>query len=96
MCRYLRPRPQQQAVQEAQARLASAAGKKLYNLRAGVEGTLAQGVRAFGVRQTWYRGLAKTHLQQVATAAAMNLERLVAWITGVPRAATRTSVVVST
>ena len=90
-CLYLRPRPQQKAGQEAQARLASAEGKKLYNLRAGIEGTLSQGVRAFGLRQTRYRGLAKTHLQQVATAAALNLERLVAWITEIPRVATRTS-----
>jgi hypothetical protein len=37
------------------------------------------------------RGLGKTHLQQVAIAAALNLERRVVWITEIPRAATRTS-----
>jgi transposase len=35
--------------------------------------------------------LARTHLQHVATAAALNLERLAAWFRAVPRAATRTS-----
>ena len=35
--------------------------------------------------------MGKTHLQHVATAAAINLERLVAWFDGRPRAQTRTS-----
>jgi transposase len=48
-------------------------------------------VRAFGLRRSRYRGLAKTHLQHVASAAAINLERLAAWFRAVPRAATRTS-----
>jgi transposase len=48
-------------------------------------------VCAFGLRRSRYRGLAKTHLQHVATAAAINLERLAAWFRAVPRAATRTS-----
>jgi len=43
------------------------------------------------MRQTRYCGLAKTHLQHVATAAAINLDRLIAWIDDVPRATTRTS-----
>lgn len=60
-------------------------------MRAGVEGTISQGVRAFGLRQTRYRGLAKTHLQHIATAVAMNLDRIVAWLEEIPRAATRTS-----
>jgi Transposase DDE domain len=52
---------------------------------------LPQGVRAFGLRRSRYRGLAKTHLQHVATAAAIDLQRLAAWFRAVPRAATRTS-----
>ena len=55
------------------------------------EGTISQGVRAFGMRQTRYRGLTKTHIQHIATAAAINLERLIAWFDEVPRATTRTS-----
>ena len=58
---------------------------------AGIEGTLSQGVRAFGMRRTRYRGLDKTHLQHLAIATAINVDRLVAWFTGQPRATTRTS-----
>ena len=67
------------------------AGKELYKRRAGIEGTLSQGVRAFGMRRTRYRGLDKTHLQHLAIATAINVDRLVAWFTGQPRATTRTS-----
>jgi transposase len=35
--------------------------------------------------------MAKTHLQQLATAAAMNLVRLDAWFEGIPHARTRIS-----
>jgi hypothetical protein len=66
-------------------------GRRLYARRAGIEGTISQGVRAFGLRRSRYRGLAKTHLQHVATAAAIDLGRLAAWFRAVPRAATRTS-----
>ena len=59
--------------------------------RAGIEGTLSQGVRAFGLRHTRYRGTAKTHLQHIATAAAINIDRIVAWLDERPRAQTRTS-----
>jgi transposase len=87
----LQPRPQYEALKEARLFHKSEEGKRLYNKRAGVEGTISQGVRAFGLRKTRYRGLAKTRLQHVATAAAINLERLVAWFDGVPRGETRTS-----
>ncbi|HZV82254.1 MAG TPA: transposase, partial [Geobacteraceae bacterium] len=62
-----------------------------YRRRAGIEGTLSQGVRAFGLRRTRYRGLVKTHLQHLATAAAINLDRLFAWLAERPRTTTRTS-----
>jgi transposase len=48
-------------------------------------------VRAFGLRRTRYWGVAKTHLQHVATAAAINIDRIVAWLDERPRAQTRTS-----
>ena len=60
-----------------------------YRRRAGVEGTLSQGVRAFGMRRSRYIGLAKTGLQQVCTAAAINVSRVVHWLNGRPRAKTR-------
>ena len=51
----------------------------------------SQGVRSFGLRQSRYWGLAKTHLQHLATAAAINLERLGAWFGERPLAKTRVS-----
>ena len=87
----LHPQAQYEALQAARAWYASPEGKQGYTRRAGIEGTLSQGVRAFGLRRTRYRGLPKTHLQHVATAAAMNVDRLVAWLDERPRAKTRIS-----
>jgi transposase len=80
-----------EALQAARAWYASEDGRQQYQCRAGVEGTLSQGVRAFGLRRTRFRGLAKTHLQHVAIAAAINIDRIVAWLDERPRAKTRTS-----
>ena len=80
-----------EALQAARTWYASEEGRQRYQCRAGVEGTLAQGVRAFGLRRTRYRGLEKTHLQHVAIAAAINIDRIVAWLEERPRATTRTS-----
>ena len=57
--------------------------KKRYSCRAGIEGTLSQGIRGFGLRRCRYVGHAKTHLQHLFTAAAINLARLDAWLQGV-------------
>ena len=65
-------------------RLATKEGRRRYARRAGIEGTISQGVRAFGLRRSRYRGLARTHLQHVATAAAINLERLARLVPGGP------------
>jgi Transposase DDE domain len=43
--------------------------------RAGLEGPLSQGVRVFGLRRSRAIGLANTPVQQVASAAALNLDR---------------------
>lgn len=48
-------------------------------------------MRGYGLRSARYRGLEKTHLQHVATAAAINVDRIVAWLDERPRAKTRTS-----
>jgi hypothetical protein len=88
---YLHPQPEHEALQAARQRLKSEEGERLYAQRAGVESTLSQGVRSFGVRRTRYRRLAKTHLQQVVTAVAINLDRIAAWLVDRPLAATRTS-----
>jgi transposase len=64
----------------------------LFKSSQGIEGTLSQGVCAFGLRRARYRGLAKTGLlQTVATAAALNLDRLGAWLAKRPLAPTRIS-----
>ncbi len=59
--------------------------------RQGIEGTVAQGVKGFGLRRSRYRGTAKTRLQHLLIVTAMNLTRLDAWLTGTPPAPTRTS-----
>jgi transposase len=88
---HLPSREHFEALQEARAWYASEEGRQRYQCRAGVEGTLSQGVRAFGLRRTRYRGLEKTHLQHVAIAAAINIDRIVAWLEEQPRATTRPS-----
>jgi transposase len=85
------PQAQEAALQAARAWYASPEGKQGYTRRAGIEGTLSQGVRAFGLRHMRYRGLPKTHLQHVATAAAMHVDRTVAWLDERPQAKTRIS-----
>lgn len=65
--------------------------KNMLDQRAGIEGTLSQAVRVFGLRRARYRGLAKTHLQHLLTAVALNLVRVFAWWEQVPRAKTRVS-----
>jgi transposase len=87
----LPPQEQYEALAAARAWYASEVGIERYQQRAGVEGTLSQGVRAFGLRRTRYRGLEKTHVQHIATAAAINIDRIVAWLDARPRAQTRTS-----
>jgi transposase len=87
----LQPRAEHEALKAARARLTTEEGRQLNARRAGIEGTLSQGVRTFGLRRSRYRGLAKAHLQHVATAAAIDLGRLSAWFRATPRAAIRTS-----
>jgi len=54
--------------------------------RCGVEGTIAQAqaARRSDLHDARYRGLAKTHLQHVLTALALNLVRVDTWLTGIP------------
>lgn len=87
----LHPEAEQEALQAARQQQLTPEWKARYAKRAGVEGSLSQGVRAFGLRRSRYLGLVKTHLQHLATAAAMNLVRLDAWLCEIPRAQTRTS-----
>lgn len=85
------PRPLYEALHQAREHLSSEAGAQEYKKRAGVEGTHSQGVRRSGLRHCRYRGLVKTHLQHLATAAALNVVRTVEYLAGNPVAKTRRS-----
>jgi len=120
----LRPQAEHEAIHAVRQAQLTEEWKSRYNVRAGIEGTLSQGIRAFGMgtgllkwdalwnpcyartlgnektriilletsafgmRQTRYIGLAKTHLQHLLTAAAMNLVRVVNWLNNEPHAKT--------
>lgn len=62
-----------------------------YMQRAGVEGTLSQGVQAYELRETRYFWLAKTHLQHILIAPSINIVRIVAWLSDIPRPKPRVS-----
>lgn len=85
------PQAQHAALQRVRQEQKTPEFQSRYALRSGIEGTISQGVHAFGLRCSRYIGLAKTHLQMVATATAMNLHRLFDWWEQKPRAKTRIS-----
>lgn len=87
----LLPQAQYLAVQLARQRQTTEAFKTTYQVRAGIEGTISQAVHISGLRHTRYHGLPKTHLQHLATAAALNLLRSIAWLQEKPFAKTRIS-----
>lgn len=87
----IKPKAQHIALQNARAYQETDEFKERYKKRAGVEGTISQGTRSFDLRRARYVGLAKTHLQHVITAAAINLTRAVAWLQERPLAQTRLS-----
>jgi transposase len=87
----LRPQAQHSALQAARARQETSELKAQSARRAGVEGTFTQGTRRSDRRHARYLGLAKTQLQQVLTAVALNLFRVLDWLAEVPRAKTRTA-----
>jgi transposase len=80
-----------QALHAARTFLDSDEGQAAYQKRAGIEGTLSQGIRLCDLRVTRYRGLRKTSFQQVATAVGINFSRVFAWFEDFPRAKTRLS-----
>lgn len=85
------PKEDYQALQQIRKNQHTPEFKQRYNKRAGVEGTISCATNAFSMRKTRYRGLAKTHLQHVLTACAININRVVDWFDDTPRAQTRTS-----
>jgi len=87
----IQPEAEFRALQEARRQEAEPEFKKRYAARAGVEGTLSQGVRRSDMRRARYVGQAKTNLQNICTAVALNLVRLWNWLTEAPLAKTRRS-----
>lgn len=87
----VRVQPHHEALQRARARQKEASFWEKYRARSGIEGTISQGVRAFDMRRSRYRGMEKTHLQHVIIATAINVVRVLAWSEGKPLAKTRTS-----
>ncbi len=44
----------------------------------------SQGIRRFDLRRSRHLGLARTHLQQLFNATAINVVRVIAWLRGEP------------
>jgi transposase len=80
-----------EALQAARQRQRTDAFTEMYADRAGIEGTISQGVRRSDLRRSRYIGLAKTRLMHILVAAALNFLRVAAWLAEVPQARTRTS-----
>jgi Transposase DDE domain len=72
----LLPQPLQEIQTLARVQQQSPEWKQRYALRAGAEATVSETVHAHGLRHCRYRGLAKTHVQHVLTAAGTNIVRL--------------------
>ena len=87
----LQAREQYEALQDTRTRQTTVAFHQQYAPRAGIESAHAQGIRRCGLRQARYIGLAKTHVQHLATATALNVVRLGEWWMGTPHAKTRCS-----
>jgi len=90
-CLNFLPKAQYLALQARRQYQSTDEFKQRYAQRAGIEGSLSQGVRAFGLRHSRYIGLAKTHLQHIGTAVAMNFVRLWHWWCGLSKEHTRIS-----
>lgn len=87
----LRPQERRDALQAARERQKTDEFKERYATRAGIEGTISQGVRTCDLRRGRYRGYARVHLQHVLTAVALNMVRLANWFAGRPRLRTKTT-----
>ncbi len=88
---HVRPPAAHQALQARRHEEQTPAFRQRYALRAGIESTFSQGTRAMGLRRARYDGLARTHVQHILTAVAINLVRIDAVLTQMPRGKTRHS-----
>lgn len=87
----IQPQAGYEALRAARQRQKEAVFWQQYAKRAGVEGTISQGIAIADLRRARYIGLAKTHLQHILTALGMNILRLGAWWSEIPKGQTRIS-----
>jgi transposase len=85
------PPERHEMLQTARQRQQTDEFKAVYAKRSGVEGTFSQMIRNNGLRQARYIGMAKTNLQNIASATATNILRLIHWLNDIPFAETRIS-----
>lgn len=85
----VRPQAQHEALQARRQYQTTDEFKERYARRAGVEGTISQGVRVADLRRARYFGFAKTRLEHVLIAVGLNIRRLGAWWADLPPAQTR-------
>ena len=85
------PQEKHACLQAARQRQTTAAFQRQYARRSGIEGAHAQGMRVADLRHARYYGAKKVHVQHLATAAALDLLRMDAWLQGIPLARTRRS-----
>jgi transposase len=76
---FLLSQREHEVLQTARQRQQTDAFREEYALRAGVESLMSQGMRAFDLRKSRYIGCARTQLQHILIAIAINIVRLVAW-----------------
>ncbi|WP_416983323.1 IS1182 family transposase [Streptomyces sp. T028] len=72
----LLPEPQQKIQSQVRKDQKTSNWQRRFAIRAGCEATVSETVHAHGLRHCRYRGLAKTHVQHVLTAAGTNIVRL--------------------
>jgi transposase len=87
----LASREEYEALRAARQRQTTEAFLSAYRLRAGIECAHSQANHLCGLRQCRYIGESKTHLQHLATAAAVNLVRIGRWLCGEEIGKTRVS-----
>ena len=87
----LRPQERYEALREARQRQATEEFAIRYAQRAGVEGTISQGVRRFDSRRCRSVGHLKARLQHLLAATAINFVRVATWLDDPTFAPTRTS-----
>lgn len=77
---FVQARTEHEVLQVARTAQETDAFRAEYALRSGVESLMSQGLRAFELRKARYVGCARTHLQHILVAVAINVVRSLAWV----------------